>query len=526
MPPSIPISDRIPFTQKLAFAAGSNTDFISTSMVTGVLWMPFFNIGLGISPAVLGFLLMALRLWDAIIDPGIGSFSDNLRTRWGRRRPLVFIGAITTACLFPFLWRLPQGVLDNDSWLAHLANGIPFISGLGISSYDNAAALYLLFFGMTYFFCTSLWTMPYYAQELEMTPNYDERTRLSAWRAAFGNLAALLGAWIVFLLIFIGTLASNPTEILRTQSGAFLQILSNIQPWLKSIVEIQPDQKPIVVGMSIASWLIAFIILFFGLLPSLFVKERYYEKKVVNQAHDPFWAGIGESLKCVPLLQLAGVTSSITFGMASVSALGQYVNFYYVCRGDLLLGAQIAGLKGSIAVVTCLLMIPVYTWLSEKFDKRSILIFMLGLSIAGHLSNFFLMRPEAPYLQIVSGALESCALAAVWMFLPSMKADVADYDEMQTTRRREGALNAFYSWTFKMAITCALGVGGAVLQLTGFNAKLATQPDHTTRMMFLYYLAIPSIIWGLGLLGLWFYPLNRVRAADIRQKLELRRGAL
>lgn len=64
------------------------------------------------------------------------------------------------------------------------------------------------------------------------------------------------------------------------------------------------------------------------------------------------------------------------------------------------------------------------------------------------------MRPEHPYLQIVPGVFESCALAAVWMFFPSIKADVADHDELSTGRRREGSLNAFFSWFIKAALTC------------------------------------------------------------------------
>ena len=34
------------------------------------------------------------RVWDAINDPLVGTWSDNTRTRWGRRRPFITVGAL------------------------------------------------------------------------------------------------------------------------------------------------------------------------------------------------------------------------------------------------------------------------------------------------------------------------------------------------------------------------------------------------------------------------------------------------
>ena len=79
--------------------------------------------------------------------------------------------------------------------------------------------------------------------------------------------------------------------------------------------------------------------------------------------------------------------------------------------------------------------IPLYTWLGERYDKRNVVGFMLMGSMCGHVLNFFLMTPAMPYLQIIPGIFESCAISAVWLFIPSMKADIADYDEIQTSRR-------------------------------------------------------------------------------------------
>ena len=107
--PAIAASDRIPLLQKIMFSAGGTMDYVAANFSTSVLWMPYFNIGLGIDPALLGIVLMILRGWDAFVDPVMGNFSDNTRTRWGRRRPFMVVGAILTATIFPSSGMFPKG---------------------------------------------------------------------------------------------------------------------------------------------------------------------------------------------------------------------------------------------------------------------------------------------------------------------------------------------------------------------------------------------------------------------------------
>ncbi len=469
----ISASDRIPLGQKIAFGAGNCADYFATGLTIGVLWMPYFNIGLGIDPAKLGFILMVLQAWNAILDPVMGNLSDNARSRWGRRRPFMFVGAILTAAISPWIWRPPM------EWG------------------ENAMVAYLIIVGMVFYAAFSTWAMAYYGLQLELTPNYDERTRLTAWITFFGKISGLLGGWA--MAIISGPLFAHP------DTG-------------------QPD---LVHGMQVCSWFIAGLILVVGLLPAVFVKERYYEAETRHQARDPFWRSIYESLKCQPLWMLIGLSFFLVVGSAAVGSLGQYVNIYYVCHGDLAVASIITGWKGTVLVVTGILCIPLYTWLGERFDKKKVVAFMLSASMGGHILNYFLMRPDMPYLQIIPGIFESCAIAAVWLFVPSMKADIADYDELKTARRREGALNAFYSWFIKAALTCSMGLGGLVLNISGFDVKKgAGQPPEVLHSMLLLYVGLPMVIWACGLIFVWLYPLDRSRMGQIREDLEARRGAL
>lgn len=107
-----------------------------------------------------------------------------------------------------------------------------------------------------------------------------------------------------------------------------------------------------------------------------------------------------------------------------------------------------------------------------------------------------------------------------------MKGDVADYDELDTHARRESSLNAFYSWFAKVAATAGAGLGGVVLQLSGFNAALGGQPPEVLLRMKWIYIILPLILWGCTLFFIWRYPLDRERLKTIRGQLESRRGTV
>ena len=519
----IPEKDRIPFGQKVAYAIGQNTEWVASGLVTSTLWMPFFNMGLGISPIVLGVILMIIRFWDAISDPIVGNISDNVRTPWGRRRPLIFVAAITTAAIYPFIWNFPESVIQGTSWLVGFANHLPFLDQ-ALSNKDKAAFVYLTLIGILYFTSFTCWSMPYYGMQLELTPNYDERTRLTVVMTFVGKITGFFTSWAFVAIVFVGTLAKGTVSGLE-HKPAWVQAAANaVQPWLAGLARGFADENDLVVGMKLLCWVFAGSIILMGIMPALFVKERYYEKEAKRQARDPFWKSIKESAHCTPLWSLISVSFFLVMGYASLGGLGLYVIIYYVCGGDMMQAGIITGLKGSLLSVTGILLLPFLTWLGEKYDKRMAVIIMLVTCIFGHLLNYFLMTPKAPYLHIVAGFFEAMAIGAIWLFLPSMKADVADWDEVKTQRRREGSINAFYSWFIKMSLTLSMGIGGVVLAYSGYDASLPHQTPEAINRMFHIYVVLPPIIWSVALLSVWFYPLSRERSVKIREELEARRG--
>lgn len=463
-----PLNDKIPWRTKLVYGLGGQMDPIITQMALGALLLPIFNLGFGMSPTTIGLVLMGFRLWDALIDPLIGNLSDNTRTPWGRRRPYIVLGAIFSAALLPFLWHM-----DPD--LAQLGK-----------------ALHLLFWGLLLYTAYSFWAMPYQSLGMELTRNYDERTRLSAWSTVIGIPVGLVGAW-TFAFV----------------SG----------PWFADATTGKPD---LVRGVQAVSLIQAVFILGLGMLPGLFIKERNYHVETYRQAKEPFWSSLVTTLRTKPLWTLAGVVFFNLLGLASISALGQYINIYFVNKGAIGNASMIEGWKATAMTLTSLASIPFWTWFCERTDKKFALRIVLIGTFVGHGLNYFCLRPDMPYLQIIPAVFYSAISSSIWLITPSMRMDVADYDELKTGRRREGSLSSVFSWAIKMAGTLSVGLGGLVLDLTGFVASRVEQSPETLQRMFWTYLLLPAVFWSMSLWCLSRFRLDRTVMRSIRRRLELR----
>jgi len=461
--------DKIPPKQKIAYAAGGAVEWFTGASI-GALWMPVFNLGFGMSPALLGIVSAIHRIYDAFSDPIIGNISDNTRTRWGRRRPYIFVGSILTALVAPLLWRMPEG------WS------------------QTAMFAYLVLFGILLYTCTTIWAMSYNSLMLEMTPSYDERTRVAGYRTIAMKFGALLGTWIL-------TFASSS--------------------WF---ADPQTGEADLVNGIQhISIWLSVGTIAL-GVLPAIFVKERYYAADASKQAKEPLLKGILDSLKLKPLWMLTGIVTLQVFGNGLVGALGFYINLFYVNDGKLANAAFIEGLKGSTAFIVGLAAVPFWIWVCERLDKKWTLMIIIGSGFIAAALNLICIRPDLPYLQIVPAVFYASVTASVWLILPSMMADVVDCDELRTHRRREGNINAIFSWFFKAGTTLSTAMSGFVLVWTGFDAAVGSQPREVLDRMFLLYITVPSFFYSIALALLWFYPLTRKKSFELRAELEARRG--
>ena len=164
MPASKP-SDRIARTKLLAFGIPEYAIYLSSIPIT--LYIPYvYSADLGLELAHIGLILMLARITDVITDPLIGFLSDRTRSRFGRRKPWMAIGALIMMTSAYLLFN-PQGDVTNT---------------------------YLLIWSMLLWLGWTMINIPYYAWGAELSDNYDERTRITGWRQVFayaGNVTVL-----------------------------------------------------------------------------------------------------------------------------------------------------------------------------------------------------------------------------------------------------------------------------------------------------------------------------------------------
>ena len=100
--------DRLPIRDKAGYSSGGMAYTLMGNAI-GNLGNVVLNIGMGMNPFLVGLLLALPRAVDALLDPLIGTWSDNFRSRWGRRKPFMVAGAVGAGVFFIVLWWIPTG---------------------------------------------------------------------------------------------------------------------------------------------------------------------------------------------------------------------------------------------------------------------------------------------------------------------------------------------------------------------------------------------------------------------------------
>ena len=87
------VAGEITVRERIQFASG---DFFvgGGASLLSVLYLIFLTDVVKLAPGLAGTAVLVAKLWDAVNDPLTGSISDRVRTRWGRRRPFIFVGAL------------------------------------------------------------------------------------------------------------------------------------------------------------------------------------------------------------------------------------------------------------------------------------------------------------------------------------------------------------------------------------------------------------------------------------------------
>ncbi len=461
--------DRIPVFQKAVYSIGGLVNSIQAAALGAMVIV--LNLGLGMNPALVGLVGAIPRLIDAISDPVTGYISDNMRTRWGRRRPVIFFGAITGGLFYALMFQLYKGHSESFYF------------------WYFAAFQSLYFLGFTCF------SIPWIALGYEMTPDYHERTRLQAISNFIGQIA-----WV-------------------------------IAPWFFKIMDNKSMFTDIVHGARVLSIFLGAFIVVGGILPAIFNKEHYgnlpkpeRREGIWNVVKHFFgWAAI--TFKCRPFIKLCAATFLIFNGFMLASAFSAYVIFFYVYHGDYSKGGTLLGWFGTLSSVCTFCVIFLATWISTKIGKKNTFLITISISIIGYALKWIGYSPNHPYLLLIAAPFIAFGLGSLFTLISSMVADVCDLDELQTGTRREGMFGAIYWWMVKLGLAVSSLVSGFLLNATGFKIALGpNQSAGTLLYMRIFDIGIPIVTSLIAIFIIMTFDISENKAYDIRKQLEAKRA--
>ncbi len=436
--------------------------------------LPFFYVDTLKLPAPLFGLVMLLgKVWDGFTDPLMGHVTDNTRWRYGRRRPFFLIGAPLLACLTFLLFNPPAG-----------------LEGAGLFPW-----LLVAFLGA--FTARTVFETPYQAMAPDLTPDYDQRTRVATYRVTIGNVGDMVGAVLPMLM-----LAALAPRITFRWSGAAIAAVIGVTAlitWSRV-----PEGRAYLRLPRTRLWPNLRRILTFP------VRNRPAAILIASYACAVFATTIPVAVfRFVNKYVFTATGLEGTFLAPAVEAMGK--------NAFLDLGVILGYFSGVF------LSAPLWSMALRRFDKKHGYIFAfvyLGVVILG---VFLIPRDFGalfPFVNLLVGA----GALGLWMLPGALGPDVQEWEELHHGKRHEGGFYGIWMLVQKTGGGVALFAMGFMLDLIGFVPDLEQSGRTVAGLRFLYG-GTPLLVGLLGAVLFTRYPLTREVYAGIQEQLERRRNA-
>lgn len=421
----------------------------------GVLYFVFLTNVIRLQPVLAGAVTLISEIWDAISDPLMGVISDNTRTKYGRRRPYVFLGGILIAVAFALAF-FPIGS-DNEIFK-------------------------FIWCTLTYLFYNTVSTMvnvTYSSLSAEISPVSAERDRANVLRL-----------------------------VVSTASAAVCTLLPSLVIDAYSAGKIDATAFYLIVGIGFGVMFAVPVV-----LCAVFVRERV---EVREEKKRFTFTEVILPLRNRPFRQLVGMY------------LGQALCMDVFSTGVAIFAMYVTVPKGSttvflgIFIAVQLLAFPIVNRLIKTVNVNKIYGFGLPLSVVALVMfAIFGSNLYAAYVCVFFVALGFAgAQLTSWIMFPH----TVDAGELLTGKRQSGGYSAIMTFARKSSSALVIFLFSLVLQLTGYNADLAVQPDAAQNGI-KYVMAFTCIIFMvLGWIMAKRYLLTREKNAKIEKYLKLIRS--
>lgn len=451
--------------EKAAFAVGEIYGSGGVAILS-LLYLWFLVSIIQIPAGIAGTIIMLARIWDAFSDPLMGSISDNTRTKFGRRRPYIFVSAFLIIVAL-FLLFMPIGNWTNLT----------------------AKVVYVSFAHIFYSTVSTVFNVPYLSLTSEISENVKERSSMNFLRLALGMASTA----ICYLLIslFKDTI-KDPTAFSLVVAGTFSVFFA----------------VPV-------------------LMTALFTKERTPLPSAKLKFSFKHFANTFK-LKCFRRLLLMYVFSFVCNEIIA-NLIMMYVYNVTAGSEQKILGLSLTAIANMSMLLGAALIMPVsLTMLQKKVAKP--LIFMCGIPafILGTIGLAAFPRDASvPALIIIPLAIAGLGFGMAQMIPWLVFPDVVDVAELKSNDRNPGAYNGTMTFFKKFSSGIAVLIIGWVLQGMGYDESLGTdalQPESAVLGMRIILGAAVPLCLIVAFVGAFLLKINTRKSERIRYFIDKQRA--
>ncbi len=369
----------------------------------------YFNIILGLSPTLTSLAIGLGVLWDALLDPWIGIYSDRYYQKNRHRKGVIYAAILLCVFLFFILWRIP-----------HYTQLSTFLLLFFISSLLNSAI--------------SLFSIPYIALANDIEHDNEKRKSWTGWRMAFFNFGSFVGLGV---------------------PAYFLTAAAKVDP---NAVSADPYKE--------ATTVLLVIMLVCSLVSVYYVYHKQQLQKPDDAAikHAKFTELIKD--KNFLRMMVSFFVVNCGLGLNSALALYYYKNYLEFSEGQ----TQIV-LVSFLFVFT--LSIPFWIYMTRHFSKRKLIIssaFLLGCLTAFTFPNY---KGVDFWLVVSIASGVGGVLVGVAVVLEIYLSDFIKDKEIKTGQNVSGQYLGVWKMSSKISRAVAIALAGPILEVATNTQVLA-----------------------------------------------------
>jgi glycoside/pentoside/hexuronide:cation symporter, GPH family len=415
-----------------------------------VLFIPsYYADDLALPLASVGMAIAVSRLLDVFTDPIMGILSDRWHTRWGRRKPWLVVGT---------------PLLILSTWMVFVPS-------------SKASVVYLFIWTSLLFLSFDIFDLPYKAWGAELSTDYKERSRVAAWREAFGATGHIIFLAILMVMGFLG-FRGNREQLL-------------------------------VIALIICICLPLFVVLAVAKVP-----ERPPE--TLNGESHLGWAGIKLVFSNQAFIRTVIALVLFGTGLMIQATLHKMVLKHVVGRPELFSAMILA------ETFVSLMALPLWVWLSDRIGKHRALAFAGAWIGLWGLALPLVERGDIE-LYITLIVLRGSSIAAIIFLSNSLAADVIDHDTVASGHQRTGFYFSLWGMAIKMAIGLGVFLGTTLPAHYGFDPSVTSHSVPTEFALMRIYGWLPCFIMLFAFPLLWNYPITQQKQQELRAEIEARR---